>query len=233
MRKEKHAIQGIPAVLWGDVKKPMFIAVHGNMSCKEDIVIERFAYVADNKGYCVLSFDLPEHGERSGSTSLCTVQNCVRELRMIYEHSKVTGTPVGIFGCSIGAYFSLLAYKNTPMEKVLFLSPVVNMKRIIDNMMMWFGISEERLQSELMIETPIGQTLYWEYYQYVVANPVESWMNPTSVLYGAQDTVCERDTIDDFVSQNTCSLDVMEDGEHHFHTEQQLVYYEKWLHAQL
>lgn len=54
----------IPAILWGKNTGNLFLAVHGNMSNKEDDVIVVFAEEAIKKGYQVLSFDLPEHGER-------------------------------------------------------------------------------------------------------------------------------------------------------------------------
>ena len=49
---------------YGEVRVKNFIAVHGNMSNKEDAVIQILAEEANQKGYQVLSFDLPEHGER-------------------------------------------------------------------------------------------------------------------------------------------------------------------------
>ncbi len=64
MFKNSFKISNIPAVLWGDKSEKIFIAVHGNMSNKEDAVIQILAEEADRKGYQVLSFDLPEHGER-------------------------------------------------------------------------------------------------------------------------------------------------------------------------
>ena len=48
---------------------------------------------------------------------------------------------INVFACSMGAYFSLLAYQNDVLEKALFLSPVVNMERIIENMMKWFNVT--------------------------------------------------------------------------------------------
>ena len=49
--------------LWGEPSDRLFIAVHGNMSSKDDDAIVIFAEEATDKGYQVLSFDLPEHGE--------------------------------------------------------------------------------------------------------------------------------------------------------------------------
>lgn len=64
MLKDNFKISNIPAVLWGAKSEKIFIAVHGNMSNKEDAVIQILAEEANQKGYQVLSFDLPEHGER-------------------------------------------------------------------------------------------------------------------------------------------------------------------------
>jgi len=233
MEKRKIEIQGIPSILWGEGSDKLFIAVHGNMSSKEDTVIRMFAEEAVKKGYGVISFDLPEHGERKGEDRLCSARNCVEDLNTIYEYAEKIGNPTGVFACSMGAYFSLLAYAQKPLEKCLFLSPVVDMKRIIENMMKWFGVTEERLKEEKEIQTPVGQTLYWDYYSYVKENPVGAWNKPTSILYGAKDELCEFDTIQDFVERNQCNLDVMESGEHYFHTREQLVYYEKWLRKNL
>lgn len=64
MEKETLYIDGIPAILWGTASEKIYIHVHGKMSKKE--YAEQFAIIADNKGYQTLSFDLPEHGERTG-----------------------------------------------------------------------------------------------------------------------------------------------------------------------
>ena len=64
MKKEFFKINNIPAVLWGETSEKIIIAVHGNMSHKEDIPIEILAEIGNQKNYQILSFDLPEHGER-------------------------------------------------------------------------------------------------------------------------------------------------------------------------
>jgi hypothetical protein len=80
MEKMNLTIEGIPAILWGEPSDKLFIAVHGNMSSKADDVIVIFAEEAIEKGYQVLSFDLPEHGERRDENYACKVQNCVSDL---------------------------------------------------------------------------------------------------------------------------------------------------------
>ena len=164
MKKEFFKINNIPAVLWGETSEKIIIAVHGNMSHKEDIPIEILAEIGNQKNYQILSFDLPEHGERKNEKTLCKVQKCVKELSYIIEYAKIHWEDISIFGNSLGAYFSLLAFKDENISKAFFLSPVVDMEKIIKNMMMWFNVSEEKLKKEKIIPTPIGQNLYWDYY---------------------------------------------------------------------
>lgn len=118
------------------------------MSNKEDAVIQILAEEADRKGYQVLSFDLPEHGERKNDNTPCKVQFCVNELSIIMNYAKEHWKEINVFACSMGAYFSLLAFQNDVIEKALFLSPVVNMERIIENMMKWFNVTPELLQKK-------------------------------------------------------------------------------------
>jgi len=222
-------IDAIPAILWGEPSDKLFIAVHGNMSSKDDDVIVIFAEEAIEMGYQVLSFDLPEHGDRVCEDYPCKVQNCVHDLAAIMRYAQNISSSISLFACSMGAYFSLLAYRDLPLEQCLFLSPVLSMERIIDNMMKWFNVSEDRLKAEKEIETPIGQTLYWDYYCYVKSHPVDSWDKATSILYGSNDDISEFDVVSEFAERYHCRLQVLEQGEHFFHTDQQLSYFRQWL----
>ncbi|WP_010291852.1 alpha/beta hydrolase [Clostridium senegalense] len=233
MFKDKFNISNIPAVLWGKNSEKLFIAVHGNMSNKEDVVIQILAEEALKKGYQVLSFDLPEHGERKNESTPCKVQFCVSDLSIIMNYAKEHWKEVNLFACSMGAYFSLLAYKSDILRKALFLSPVVNMERIIENMMRWFNITPERLQKEMIIETPIGQKLYWDYFCYVKQHPINTWNVDTDILYGAKDELCEFETINYFTKKYYCELEVVDEAEHYFHTEEQLNVFKYWLRKRI
>ena len=59
MKTEKIKINNIPSIIWGEKSNKVFIAVHGNMSNKEDEVIKILAEKVVSKGYQLLSFDLP------------------------------------------------------------------------------------------------------------------------------------------------------------------------------
>lgn len=228
MLKQNLNIKHIPAILWGEPTNNLMLAVHGNKSNKQDDNMAVFAECAVGKGYQVLSFDLPDHGERQNQNTPLKVQNGMQDLVIVMEYAKELAENLSLFGCSIGAYLSLMTYKDVPFKQALFLSPVVDMQRLIRNMMTWFQVSEEQLKTEKEIATPIGQTLYWDYYCYVMEHPVTVWDTPTAVLYGVHDDTCEMDTIVAFVERFHGELTIMEEGEHYFHTEEQLSFFRKW-----
>ena len=220
-------IEGIPAMLWGPKSDKLFIAVHGDKSCKSDEVISVFAKEAACKGYCTLSFDLPEHGDRKEEPRLCSVQNCIADLAAVMKYACTLSCEISLFGCSMGAYFGMLAYRDELLRQALFLSPVVDMKRIIDNMMMWFNITPEQLRREREITTPV-KTLYWDYYEYVTEHPVV-WDKPTALLYGKKDELCEAEYVEGFSKRTSAKMTVFDESGHFFHTEEQMAFFRQWL----
>ena len=230
MKTERIKINDIPSIIWGEKSNKVYIAVHGNMSNKEDQVIKILAEKVVSKGYQLLSFDLPEHGERKDDKDyLCNVQNCVKDLKQVIEYAKKHYDEIYLWACSMGAYFSLISYKDEDIKQCLFLSPVVNMKVIIDNMMLLSSVTEKELKEKQEIKTDFGQTIYWDYYKFVKENPIVSWNKNTYILYGNKDNLQEEKIIKDFCTKFNCELSVLETGEHFFYTEEQLEYYRNWL----
>lgn len=233
MLKKKIKIHHIPAIVWGEPSDKIIIAVHGDQSNKSDKPIELLATLAIPNGYQVLSFDLPEHGERKNDDILCKVQNCTKELSLVMQYAKENAKHISLFANSIGAYFSLMTYQKDNLDRALLLSPVVNMDRIITNMMTWFDVTPERLKAEQTISTPINKTLYWDYYSFVKENPILQWDTPTYILYGSEDEVCEFDTISTFSNTFNCSLTIIEGCKHYFHTTEQMDKLSNWLKKNL
>lgn len=227
MEARKLFINHIPALLWGGDSEKIFIYVHGKKSCKEEA--RNFAEIAVRHGYQTLSFDLPQHGERTDDKVACDVWNGTSELGIIGEYVRSRWDKVSLFACSLGAYFALLAYKDYPFEKCLLLSPILNMEHLIQDMMKWINIEQEILREKRIIPTPMGETLDWDYYIFAKENPIGKWSVPTSLLFGSEENLTRWDDINSFVQYNGCELTVMEDGEHYFHTEKQLAFLEKWI----
>jgi len=233
MQTTSIKIEDIPAILWGGPSDRLFIAVHGHMSSKTDRVIELLAEAAARKGYRTLSFDLPEHGDRKLESRPCTTENCVADLSAAVNHGLSLSKDISLFGCSMGAYFSLLACGDIALRQALFLSPVVDMERLIRRMMAAIDVSESRLEREKRIPTPFGQTLDWDYYSYVKARPIAKWKHPTAILSAEDDKVSEPAAVASFAKKFNCKLRTIPDAEHYFHTEVQLAAFSRWLNENI
>jgi pimeloyl-ACP methyl ester carboxylesterase len=232
MIKQKIFINDIPAIRWGEPSKRLFLAVHGKFSHKEDLVIHTLAEEVIQKGYQLISFDLPEHGERvEEKVYPLTIQNAVSDLKCVLDYSSGLSEEISLFACSLGAYFSLMAYKDYVFRQALFLSPVVNMLSLIRGMMMAEGVSEELLKEKRSIETSFGEIIEWDYYDYVKNNPVSYWKSRTSILYGEGDKIVSKKEIEEFCEMYSSQLHMLKGSEHFFHTEHQLSFFRRWLKA--
>lgn len=230
MRIEKGMIQGIPAIIWGEPSEKAYLFVHGKMSSKDAAAV--FAQIAQEKGFQTLSFDLPEHGDRAEEPERCDIRNGIRDLKVMCDAAFCRWQEVSLFGCSLGACFSLNVCQNYPFRRCLFQSPIVDMEYLIRQMMVWFQVSPERLEREGEVETPID-LLSWDYYQYVRAHPVTCWDIPTAILYGGKDKLQSRQVMKDFAQRFGCRLTISEFSEHPFMQPTDSLIVEDWMRSNL
>ncbi len=147
----------------------------------------------------------------------------------VYFDSVAAGYgEVTLIANSIGAFFSMNALADKPVKQAYFISPIVNMEKLICNMMAWAGVSEEELREKKTVPTNFGETLSWEYLCYVRENPIK-WRVPTKILYGSNDNLTSLDTMRDFAQKIGAPLTVMDAGEHWFHTAEQMAFLDKWM----
>lgn len=151
------------------------------------------------------------------------IQNTFESLKKQEEYDSVS-----VVGNSIGAYFSMFALQNSSVKKAFFISPILDMERLILDMMMWANVTEEELQEKRTIQTDFGETLSWEYLTFVREHPIH-WNIPTEILYAEYDNMTSRETVDGFVSTHQAKLTVMPKGEHWFHTPEQIAFLGEWL----
>lgn len=135
---------------------------------------------------------------------------------------------VNIIANSIGAYLTMVSLSDFDLYKVFFVSPIVDMEKLIKKMMMWVGASEDDLEKERYIETNFGETLSWEYLCYVRNNPVK-WNKETYILYGGNDNLTDIETIKNFAKKVDAKLRIMKNGEHWFHTDKQIEFMLNWI----
>lgn len=149
-------------------------------------------------------------------------------MKIIAEHVFNKWKNVSLYGCSLGAFFSLNAYKNIKFSNSLFQSPIVDMQYLIGQMFKWFNITKEQLEIKKEIETPVDP-LRWDYYQYVTNNPITKWDSRTEILYGGKDNMQSYDVINTFAQTFKCQLTISENSEHPFMKENDLPIVTKWL----
>ena len=212
---EKFSIDGIPAVLWGVPSDKIYIYVHGKQGYKE--YAEAFAKVAETKGYQILSFDLPRHGERKDGPEPCDVWQGIKDLEKIAAFTFGKWTEVNFFACSLGAFFALHGYADKPFKKCLLQSPIIDMHWLMRQMMLWFDVA-----------TPF-ETLDWDYYQYVLQHPINKWAFPTEILYGGKDNLQPLEVMEAFAKGFGAGLTVSPDSEHPFMGPEDEAIVEKWL----
>lgn len=129
---------------------------------------------------------------------------------------------------SIGAYFSMCASAETLIDRAYFISPIVDMEKLICKMMAWAGVTEQELAEKSEIPTEFGETLSWNYLCYVREHPLH-WGVPTCILYGGRDSLTSPETVTAFAERTGAELTVMPDGEHWFHTQRQLQFLDSWI----
>ena len=149
------------------------------------------------------------------------IYDAVKELKMRFEN-------VILIANSIGAFFSMNAGIDEMVQKAFFISPIVDMEKLITDMMKWTNVTEQELKSKGIIHTDFGEDLSWEYLNYVRCHPIE-WRVPTQILYGSTDNLMSIETITDFANKHQATLTVMEGGEHWFHTDEQMAFLDHWI----
>ena len=150
------------------------------------------------------------------------------EFPKLYDEICAESNEVILIANSIGAYFAMHSLAEKKINKAYFISPIVDMERLILDMMNWAGISEEELSQRGEIATDFEETLSWEYLCYVREHPI-SWNIPTEILYGENDGLTSLETMTVFAERAGAGLTVMPGGEHWFHTGEQMEFLKRWI----
>lgn len=153
------------------------------------------------------------------------VQN---QIRSVYDKVHERYDCIYVIANSIGAYFVMHTLQTCDIERALFISPVLDMERLILDMMSWANVLESDLREKKEIPTDFGETLSWKYLCFVRENPIK-WNVPTEILYAGNDNLTSLQTVNRFINSHNANLTVMENGEHWFHTDGQLAFLDIWM----
>ena len=159
-----------------------------------------------------------------------TPWDCKKEFSGKIKELKEKYNNVLLIANSVGAFFSMNAFSSDDIEAAWFISPIVDMEKLITDMMKYAGVTEAELEAKKKVKTPFGTVLSLEYLCYVRENPLK-WDVPTHILYGENDNMTGLSTITEFAEKHNATLTVMRGGEHWFHTDGQMKFLDDWIRS--
>lgn len=77
------------------------------------------------------------------------------EFPKFYEFIAPQYREIFLIANSIGAYYSMLSLKDKSIKEAMLISPIVDMEKLILNMMIWENVSEEKLYKEKQLQHPL------------------------------------------------------------------------------
>ena len=196
--------------------KHLVIYIHGKGGKAKEAERYRSLFMSSD----VIGFDYISQNQREAKD----------EYPNLFDSYSKTYDEVILIANSIGAFFSMCALADKNISKALFISPIVDMEKLITDMMTRTSVTENELQREKQIPTDFGETLSWEYLCYVRKHPI-NWHTPTCILYGEKDNLTSKETISEFADKIGATLTVMKDGEHWFHTTEQMKFLDNWVRS--
>ena len=150
------------------------------------------------------------------------------EFPRYFDHLRADCDSLTLIANSIGAFFSMTSLSARHADRALFISPVVDMEKLIADMMARANVTEDELRARGEIKTGFGETLSWDWLCDVRTHPVQ-WTVPTRILYGSRDNLTSPETMSAFAARINAQLTVMPGGEHWFHTPEQMRFLDRWI----
>lgn len=118
--------------------KEVLITIHGFTGDKESSVICALANELVLDKFCVVSFDLPYHGENISDSNL-SLEKFFQALKSVESFAKKRfKLPISYFATSFGAFLLLnhLQTSNTKYNKIILRAPAIEMAKILINVLM-------------------------------------------------------------------------------------------------
>ena len=149
------------------------------------------------------------------------------ELAETVARTKAQHGRVELIAVSIGAFCCMDPRIAAQTERAWFVSPIVDMERVIGGLMRSAGITEDELRARGRIAVG-DEELDWAFLCALRAAP-PAWRVPTQILYGSTDVLQPIETIRAFAARSGAAVTVMPGGEHWFHTAEQMRFLDDWI----
>ena len=115
------------------------ICLHGFGGDKYSSVIAALAASLTKKKKRVLAFDWPAHGDSRAADRDLTVENCIRDLHLVYRRCRQSAAdqPISCFATSFGGYLAMIYRQQFPddFSRIMLRSPALAMPEILISFM--------------------------------------------------------------------------------------------------
>ena len=130
----------------------------------------------------------------------------MKSLNEVRDYIYQNWESVSVRTNSIGSWFSMLAFQSKKVDQAMFVAPILDMKVFIEGL-------------------PSRED---NYYEWVIENPITHWDASTYILRPELDMIVNEEVGRYFISRHKCQVTIMPDGEHWFHTPEQLAFLKEW-----
>ncbi|MBP5230956.1 MAG: GNAT family N-acetyltransferase [Clostridia bacterium] len=159
-----------------------------------------------------------------------TPKEAASDIRAAFSRMDPAPRSVTLIANSVGAFFCMCADVSPLIRKAYFISPVVDMERMILDLTNAAGATEQELRDKGVIHSPFGVDLFWEDLDDVRRFPIR-WDAPIEILRGEKDELVPFETVAAFAEKHSARVTVLKDGPHWFHTDEQLRFLDDWIRA--
>ena len=199
---------------------------HGFAGHKDTLAAERFSgyLLSKYKGYAVLAFDWPCHGE-DVRKKLC-LSDCDRYLSIVTDYVFRSFAPESISVCatSFGAYLVLkyIQEHGNPFHRIVLRSPAVGMYASITGSVI---TPEERELIEKGKDTEVGfdrririsKVFLEELHQNDITNKsFLAFADDIMIVHGTKDEIVSFDSVKEFAEENVIDLLLIQNADHRF-----------------
>ena len=204
MKTEQLFIENTPAVLYGEPSDTLWLFVHGQFWLQgRSPAVCRNQWLRTHR-FCPST--CLESRQRQNRNEEFAPWTAAPELtRVMALRKSNTGARQTCARPASGAYFARLAF--AAPEKALFVSPIVDMERLICDRICTAGITEQILRRARHVSRKGRDMLSWDYLCWVRAHPAKDWYCPQYILYGENDSMTDLATIRTYIGKIRCGAD--------------------------
>jgi len=226
MQHEKHNIRCKVYLPNDSNAENMVIFGHGFAGHKDNRAAERLAekLISKNKGFALISFDLPCHGE--DVKKKLTLDDCITYYDIVISGTKemLGAKKLYINATSFGAFLVLkyISEKGNPFEKIVLRSPAINMYKVMSGSLITEEIKEKLdkgkpaligFDRKVMIEKQFLEDIKGTD---LLSRDFIDFADDILILHGTRDEIAPFEDSKKFSEENVISFEPVEDADHRY-----------------